>query len=125
MDSRESLVDLIFGKCALVYGRDFAGKWEGMSLAEVKADWQRELTGCLRIEAVRYALERLPVDRPPNVLQFRALCLAAPPAPPKPVPLIAQTQGQIDAAAEIKRRAVAALKLMGSRRPRDDSAEAA
>jgi nucleotide-binding universal stress UspA family protein len=75
----ESLVDLIFGKCALVYGRDFAGKWEGMSIAEVKADWLRELAYWLdRPQTIRHALETLPADKPPNVLQFRALCCSAP-----------------------------------------------
>jgi hypothetical protein len=78
--SHESLVDIIFGKCALVYGRDFAGKWEGMSMAEVKADWLRELGYWLdRPHAIKHALEILPPDRPPNVLQFRALCSSVPP----------------------------------------------
>jgi hypothetical protein len=81
----ESLVDLIFGKCALVYGRDFAGKWEGISMVEVKADWLRELRYWLdRPHAIKHALEILPPDRPPNVLQFRALCASAPPPPSVP-----------------------------------------
>lgn len=79
MDSHESLVDLIFTKCSLVYGRDFLSRWEGLDLAEVKADWVRELGGLLRSPAaIVYGLERLPVDRPPTVLQFRALCIGAP-----------------------------------------------
>ena len=117
MDSRESLVDLIFGKCALVYGRDFSGKWEGMNLAEVKADWIRELGGFLnRPTAIRYALEHLPQDRPPNVLQFRSLCNFGPQElVPEPA-LIEQTAEQKLAAAEVKRKALAALKLISSRR---------
>lgn len=119
MDSRESLVDLVFGKCALVYGRDFAGKWEGMNLAEVKADWIRELGGWLgRPAAIKYALEHLPPDKAPNVLQFRALCNGAPAEAPEVFVAIAQTPEQKLAAAEIKRKAIAALKIMGSRRPR-------
>ena len=117
MDSRESLVDLIFGKCALVYGRDFSGKWEGMNLAEVKADWIRELGGFLsRPTAVRYALEHLPPDRPPNVLQFRALCNAGPTEPAQEPALIEQTPEHRLAAAEVKKRALASLKLISSRR---------
>lgn len=82
--SHESLVDIIFAKCALVYGRDFAGKWEGMNLAEVKADWLRELGYWLdRPYAIKHALEILPADRVPNVLQFRVLCASAP-TPPVP-----------------------------------------
>lgn len=95
MDSRESLVDVIFAKCALVYGRDFAGKWEGIDLAEVKADWSRELGGWLgRPHAIRYALEHLPPDRPPNVLQFRAMCNSAPPPSVPALPLPVPTKEQ-------------------------------
>lgn len=80
MASHESLVDLIFAKLGLVYGRDFLSRWEGQNLEEVKADWQRELCRVLdHPESVRYALENLPADaRPPNVLQFRALCIGRP-----------------------------------------------
>lgn len=117
MDSRESLVDIIFGKCALVYGRDFLGRWEGMSLVEVKADWLREMGWWLeRPQAVKFALEHLP-EKPPHVLQFRALCAQAPKQPAPVVAEIEPTPEQKLRAAEIKREAVAALKLMGSRRP--------
>ncbi len=79
MDSRESLVELVFGKCTLVYGREFLNRWEGVPLAEVKADWQRELGALLdKPQAIKHALEHLPVDRPPTVLQFRALCVNRP-----------------------------------------------
>lgn len=74
--SRESLVDLIFGKCQLTYGRDFSSRWEGMNLAEVKADWVRELGPILdNPKAIKYGLEHIPADKPPTVLQFRAACL--------------------------------------------------
>lgn len=76
---RESLVDMIFAKCALVYGRDFAGRWEGMNLAEVKADWARELGGLLdNPSRIKHGLEHLPPEKPPTVLSFRALCIGAP-----------------------------------------------
>ena len=77
MDSPESLVDLIFIKCSLVYGRDFMSRWEGLDISEVKADWEREL-GRLSAHSVRYGLENLPRDKPPNVLQFREICRHAP-----------------------------------------------
>ncbi len=77
MDSRASLVDLVFAKCSLVYGRDFLGRWEGLDINEVKADWQRELAG-LGADMIKYGLQRLPKDRPPTVLQFREVCLGAP-----------------------------------------------
>ncbi len=101
--SPESLVDLIFAKCALVYGRDFLARWEGLDLGEVKADWQRELGGLLNTPAcIAYGLERLPADRPPTVLQFRALCIRpteryvpALPAPPADPAVVATALGAI------------------------------
>lgn len=79
MDSRASLVELIFTKCGLVYGRDFLARWEGLDVAEVKADWQRELGPLLdNPQAIKHALEHLPIDKPPTVLQFRVLCVNRP-----------------------------------------------
>ena len=78
MNSSESLVELIFTKCSMVYGRDFLSRWEGLDLDEVKADWVRELGGLLNNpQAIRHGLTNLP-DKPPNVLQFRALCVNRP-----------------------------------------------
>lgn len=72
-------VDLIFTKCALVYGRDFLARWQGLDLNEVKADWAHELGPLLgNHQAIRHALTHLPIDKPPNVFQFRALCIARP-----------------------------------------------
>jgi hypothetical protein len=84
MDSRESLVELIFSKCALVYGRDFLSRWEGQNLTEVLADWSRELGRVLdNPRAIRYGLEHLPNERPPTVLQFRSICVGRPDESPK------------------------------------------
>jgi len=104
MDSRNSLVDLIFTKCSLVYGRDFLSRWEGLDIAEVKADWVRELGGLMASPAaIRHGLERLPVDRPPTVLQFRALCIGAPGDRPAAVALPAPT---MDAQAHVRVKAL-------------------
>lgn len=93
MDSRASLVELVFSKCSLVYGRDFLGRWEGLKLGEVKADWIRELGPLLDSpQAIKHGLEHLPADRPPNVLQFRQLCLSMPRAQlPALPPLVTTT----------------------------------
>ena len=89
MTSRESLVDLIFTKCSLVYGREFLSRWEGLNMDEVKEDWQRELGGLLNSPAaVLHGLERLPAEKPPTVLQFRALCIGAPGDRHAPVPAL-------------------------------------
>lgn len=72
-------VDRIFEKLTLVYGREFLNKWDGVPIAEVKADWAHELAGFVdKPNAIAYALQTLPTDRSPNVLQFRDLCRRAP-----------------------------------------------
>lgn len=74
--SRSSVVDLIFTKCSLVYGRDFLSRWEGIDLDAVKADWVHELGGLLdKPQAIRHALMHLPA-RAPNVVEFSRLCLS-------------------------------------------------
>jgi hypothetical protein len=71
-------VEKIFQKLTLVYGRDFLGRWEGIPLEEVKADWAHELAGYRNShDALAYALQNLP-RKPPTVLEFRAICEAAP-----------------------------------------------
>lgn len=72
-------VDRIFDKLTLVYGHAFIGRWAGLDLQAVKADWAHELAGFERNpEAIKHALQHLPVE-PPNVMQFRALANNAPP----------------------------------------------
>ena len=71
-------VDKIFTKLALVYGRDFSSRWEGLNLTDVKTDWGHELDGYDRHpKAIAYALQNLPA-RPPTVLEFRSIARAAP-----------------------------------------------
>lgn len=82
-------VDKIFSKMALVYGRDFIGRWEGLELADVKTDWGHELSGFENWpEAIAHALSTLPANKPPTVLEFRELARKAPkpdrPALPEP-----------------------------------------
>lgn len=82
-------VDRIFQKLTVTYGRDFAGRWEGLSTDDVKADWADVLAGFVNSpDSIKHALETLPADKPPTVLQFRDLCRKAPlkhlPALPAP-----------------------------------------
>lgn len=97
MDSRESLIDLIFTKCSLVYGRDFLSRWEGLDISEVKADWHREI-GHMSPHAILYGLERLPADKPPTVLQFRSLCHGRPETAPKQIAGPASSSDVVNAA---------------------------
>jgi hypothetical protein len=77
--SLQSLVEAIFTKCILRYGRDFTGRWEGLDLADVKADWAHELEG-VKPETVRHGLKNLP-DKPPTVKDFINACKGAPEIP--------------------------------------------
>lgn len=80
----QTLVDVVFKKLSLVYGRDFTGRWEGLDLVDVKSDWCHELAGFEKHPyAIKYALQNLP-QKPPTVLEFRAIARRAP-EPDKPL----------------------------------------
>lgn len=77
--STAEMVDVIFTKLSLYYGRDFLSRWEGLDLALVKDDWAYELRGITK-QSVMYALQNLPA-RAPHVGEFRQIALRAPAAP--------------------------------------------
>lgn len=73
-------VERIFDKLTLVYGQSFLRRWQDIDLAAVKADWAHELSGFQQHpRAIAWALQNLPPDKPPTVLEFRALARKAPP----------------------------------------------
>lgn len=75
-------VDRLFERLTLAYGRDFSGRWEGVSVDAVKADWAERLAGYVNApDALAWALDNLPMTRPPTVLEFAALCARAPVKP--------------------------------------------
>lgn len=72
-------IDRIFDKLTLVYGQQFLRRWADIDLNAVKSDWGHELSGFERHpKAIAYALQNLPVDRPPTVLEFKRIANAAP-----------------------------------------------
>ena len=74
-----SWVDRIFDKLMLTYGRDFMGRWDGLPMASVKADWAHELSGFeAHPEAIKHALLSVDPAKAPTVLQFRNLAANAP-----------------------------------------------
>lgn len=74
-----SWVEEIFAQLALTYGGDFLLKYEGVDAEKLKTRWAQELGGFVnRKDAIVHALKHLPVDRPPNVMQFRVICMGAP-----------------------------------------------
>lgn len=103
-----SWVDRIFEKLTLLYGREFVGRWSGAELEQVKADWAHELAGFQAHPwAIAYALQHAPADRPPTVLQFRALARQA---PPPPTPRLEAPPPNRERAAEALRLAAAGLR---------------
>lgn len=77
MSLPDSWTDRIFAQLAVRYGHAFLGRWAGLDMALVKADWARELTRYQQApQAIAYALEHLPAD-PPTVGQFREICSRA------------------------------------------------
>ena len=72
-----SLVDVIFARLTMTYGRDFMDRWPGIEPAAVKASWGLELAG-FGPEAVYHALDNLPPAKPPTALEFKAACARAP-----------------------------------------------
>lgn len=73
-------IDRIFDKLTLVYGQSFLRRWADIDLNAVKSDWAHELAGFAQHpRAIAYALDHLPPERPPTVLEFRAVARRAPP----------------------------------------------
>lgn len=75
----DSWVEKIFMKLSVAYGRDFLGRWEGLELSLVKADWAHELSGYVdHPYALAYALDNMTASKPPTAKEFRAICNACP-----------------------------------------------
>ena len=99
----EAWMDRIWQRLTVRYGQQFLGKWAGVDLADVKADWAEQLASFSGApDRIKYALDNLPDDKPPNVFMFRDLCNAAPdrsapqlPAPKADPAKVAQVLGGI------------------------------
>ena len=108
MAMRSDWVDRIFDKLTMVYGHHFIGRWSGLDLNKVKADWAHELDGWEdHGDAIKFALQHLPVDQPPTVLHFREICARA---PQKEVPQLPAPQADLDRAAQIVSEASRAIR---------------
>lgn len=82
----EAWVERIWSTMRATYGAAFDRQWEcppgvqpEQHVADLKAVWGRELRGFQQNpKAIAHALDHLPTDFPPNLLQFAALCRRAP-----------------------------------------------
>lgn len=70
-------VESLFSRMAIRYGAVWLNHWQGIDLDAVKLDWATELAG-LSNEALKYGVVNLPLDKPPTLGQFKALCLRSP-----------------------------------------------
>jgi len=74
--SPDSLVDRLFQKLAMMYGKAWLDQWSGMPMDEVKGEWSRTLTG-IEPDAIRLALDSMLTAGkpfPPTLPEFVALC---------------------------------------------------
>lgn len=91
-------VNKIFDKLTLTYGQSFLRRWQDLDINAVKSDWGHELDGFDKNpKAIAYALQHLNPERPPTVLEFRALCWKCPTEQPV---MIAQPKATSERIAE-------------------------
>lgn len=67
----------IFTRLSVRYGSKFAASYAPHSLEVVSDDWAEFLDG-VSANSIQYALVNLPLEWPPNVMQFRDLCMRMP-----------------------------------------------
>lgn len=70
-------IDSLFARMLVRYGSAWVNLWEGVDMLAVKTDWATELGG-LTNDALKYGVVNLPLDKPPTLGQFKALCLRSP-----------------------------------------------
>jgi hypothetical protein len=69
-----------------IYGSQFSSKWGSENMEEVLNVWADELRNFRdHPGAIKYALEHLPLDHPPNLLQFKEICREGIKHEPKPL----------------------------------------
>ena len=104
-------VERIFSRLMGIYGNQFAAKWDGCDLENVKQVWAEELGGFHdQPEAIAYALKHLDQKFPPSALEFKELCRKS---PRKEVPMLTYTP----TAEEIERAQAAAKQAQQAVRP--------
>lgn len=91
-------VDRIFDKLTLTYGQAFLRRWQDIDLNAVKSDWSHELGGFEQHpKAIAWALQNLPPEKPPTVLEFRAIARRAPEEQAQRIEYAGADQARVDA----------------------------
>lgn len=74
-------IDRLFERLSMTYGIAWDNSIGTAPLNEIKSFWLHELSGFMQskesMQAISWALNHLP-ERPPNLVQFKNLCLQAP-----------------------------------------------
>jgi hypothetical protein len=72
-------VERIFQKLAVRYGVAFTSRWQGIDPELVKTDWAEQLGRFMNEpKRIAFALDNLPIDRPPTVGQFAEIASQMP-----------------------------------------------
>ena len=75
LDSR--WIDAIHTRLMVRYGAKWLNMWAGIDPEMVKADWAEQLSG-ISADGIKFAMENLPSDSPPNAAQFLTICIRRP-----------------------------------------------
>ena len=82
-------IDRLFERPSMFYGNAWDNSLGSAPLNEIKSFWMHELAGFLKSKeammSISYALDHLP-ERPPNLVQFKNLCMQAPVFKPLALP---------------------------------------
>ncbi len=73
----DNWIDALFARLTGLYGNRFSNMWANIDVKLIRQTWAQELAG-VKPSAIKYALDHLPEDFPPTVLQFRKICIAQP-----------------------------------------------
>ena len=113
MSLHAEVIDRLFARMTLTYGRAFLDQWAGQTANDVKTFWGYELAEFSgRLKAIAWALENLP-ERCPNIIAFRNLARSAPrpadaPALPGPPVDAARLNAELAKLAPVRSATVAA-----------------
>ena len=109
------VIDRLFSRMTLTYGRAFLDQWAGQEANDVKTFWGYELAEFNgRLKPIAWALENLP-ERCPNIIAFRNLARSAPrpadaPALPEPPADPARLSAELAKLAPVRSATAAASK---------------
>jgi hypothetical protein len=74
-DTMPASIDALFNELGAIYGARFTNQWPAAMVDQVKQSWARELAAFEnRPDALQYAIDHLPTDHVPMVLEIRDLC---------------------------------------------------